>query len=200
MTLGLNSAAAVPDQAPRAVPDQAPQAVPDLLGMPLFRFMPAGGIVSGPAFSRPFKALALIIVGGCAIWLFNLWRSGHLSSTGSWQSNGLGWTVAAMALLGWTLWAILTSRTSLNSTALLQTWIWDKSVELNDLAYCKLIRVPGLDWLIAPRLYVRTLMGKISVFYAAQGPLLAEFERLSKELSRHRLGQMADAPENNPTP
>ncbi len=165
-----------------------------MLGMPLFRFTPTGGTVSGPAFSRPFKALAVGIVGGCAVWLFLLWQSGQLSSTGRWQSNGLGWTVAAMALLSWTLWAILTSRTTLSSTALLQTWIWNKSVDLNDLAYCKLIRVPGLEWLIAPRLYVRTLMGKISVFYAARGPLLAEFERLSQELSQHRLGAMAEKP------
>ncbi len=182
MTLEPNSAGATP----------AAPAAPNPLGMPLFRFTPTGGSVSGPAFSRPFKALAIAIVGGCAIWLFRLWQTGNLSSSGGWQSNGLGWTFAAMALLGWTLWAILTSRTSLSSTTLLQTWIWDKSVELNDLAFCKLIRVPGLDWLIAPRLYVRTLMGKISVFYAAQGPLLAEFERLSKELSRHRLGPMTD--------
>ena len=33
-----------------------------------------------------------------------------------------------------------------------QRWIWDKHMALDDLAFGKLIRVRGLDWLIAPRL------------------------------------------------
>ena len=43
-----------------------------------------------------------------------------------------------------------------------------------------------LDWLIAPRLYVRTLLGKFAVFYAADPSMLAEFERLLAELKAFR--------------
>ena len=57
---------------------------------------------------------------------------------------------------------------------------------LGNLAYAKLIRVRGLDWLIAPRLYVRTLDGKFAVFYAASPQLLKAFERLGSSLKTFR--------------
>ncbi|MGH6627153.1 MAG: hypothetical protein ACRECD_11560, partial [Burkholderiaceae bacterium] len=78
------------------------------------------------------------------------------------------------------------STTRIDSEALSQTWVWDKKMELRELAYGKLIRVRGLEWLIAPRLYVRTLLGKFAVFYAADPALIAEFERLVKELKEFR--------------
>ena len=59
-------------------------------------------------------------------------------------------------------------------------------MELRELAYGKIIRVRGLEWLIAPRLYVRTLMGKFAVFYAADPKMLAQFERLVLELKAFR--------------
>jgi hypothetical protein len=67
-----------------------------------------------------------------------------------------------------------------------QSWLWDKQMELRELAYAKLIRIPGLDWLIAPRLYARTLNGKFAVFYTADRAMLEEFERLVQELREFR--------------
>ena len=81
---------------------------------------------------------------------------------------------------------LLMGKTTLTSKGLGQTWIWDKQVELRDLAYAKLIRVPGLDWLIAPRVYVRTLMGKFTVIYACDPDMVEEFKRLSAELKKFR--------------
>jgi hypothetical protein len=80
----------------------------------------------------------------------------------------------------------LTSITTLTGSTLEQTFVWNKKVELRELAYVKLIRVPGLDWLIAPRLYCRTLLGKFSVFYAADTQMIADFERMRDELSAFR--------------
>jgi hypothetical protein len=80
----------------------------------------------------------------------------------------------------------MTSRTRIDRQGLHQRWIWDKHMAFDDLAFGKLIRVRGLDWLIAPRLYVRTLVGKFAVFYAATPELLAEFERLVAELKQAR--------------
>ena len=70
--------------------------------------------------------------------------------------------------------------------ALHQSWVWDKKMELGELAYGKLIRVRGLDWLIAPRLYVRTLVGKFAVFYAAD-PSDARRVRTTRARSSRRL-------------
>ena len=155
------------------------------MGPAPFRFVPAraGGVVEGPAFSLPFKLLATVIVGGCAFWLAQLWSTGSLGSA---KTGGLGWFLAGMALMGWTWWAIMTSRTRLDAAGLHQRWIWDKHMALDDLAFGKMIRIRGLDWLIAPRIYVRTLVGKFAVFYAATPELIAEFERLVAELKAAR--------------
>lgn len=153
------------------------------LGPPPFRFAPSRPGTSSPAFSLPFKLLATAIVAAGAVWLASLWRAGALGSGGS---SGLAWLLSGLALMLYTWWHILTSRTRLDETALQQSWIWDKKLELRELAYCKLIRVRGLDWLIAPRLYARTLMGKFTVFYTCDPLLLADFERLVRELAAFR--------------
>jgi hypothetical protein len=154
------------------------------LGPAPFRFEPSrGDAVEGQAFSLPFKLLATVIVGGCAFWLAQLWSVGALGSA---RTGGLGWFLAGIALMGWTWFHIMTSRTRIDRQGLHQRWIWDKHMALDDLAFGKLIRVRGLDWLIAPRLYVRTLVGKFAVFYAATPELIAEFERLVAELKQAR--------------
>lgn len=155
------------------------------MGPPPFRFTPSSpeGFVEGPAFSRPFKLLATAIVGGCGFWLAQLWSAGAMGGV---RSSGMGWFLAGMALMAWTWFSIMTSRTRLDEKGLHQRWIWDKHMALGDLAFGKMIRVRGLDWLIAPRLYVRTLVGKFAVFYAASPELLAEFERLVEELRKAR--------------
>lgn len=155
------------------------------MGPAPFRFVPSpeGGVIEGPAFSLPFKLLATVIVGGCAFWLAQLWAAGALGSA---KTGGLGWFLAGMVLMAWTWWAIMRSRTRLDRQGLHQRWIWDKHMALDDLAFGKLIRVRGLDWLIAPRLYVRTFMGKFAVFYAATPAMIAEFERLVAELKETR--------------
>ncbi|MBP7568070.1 MAG: hypothetical protein KA795_18895 [Burkholderiaceae bacterium] len=159
---------------------------PDLaarMGPPPFAFAPADGAVDGPAFSPAFKLLATLIVGGCAWFMYLLWQRGGMAGA---ATTGIGWFIAALALLVVTWWFILTSRSRVDSQALTQSWIWNKRLDLRELAYCRLIRVRGLDWLIAPRLYARTLLGKFAVFYAASPELIAEFERLSRELSEFR--------------
>lgn len=87
----------------------------------------------------------------------------------------------------YTLFAFYTSKTSMSETHLKQTWIWDKEVALPELVYAKLIRVRGLDWLIAPRLYVRTMMGKFHVFYASEKPMIDAFEKLVISINQRAL-------------
>ncbi len=88
--------------------------------------------------------------------------------------------------MAYTVGHLLMGKTTLTAQSLEQTWIWDKKVELRDLAYVKLIRVPGLDWLIAPRLYARTLMGKFTVIYACSPAMIKELQKISTELKAFR--------------
>ena len=134
----------------------------------------------------PFRFLATLFVFSIELWMYLLWQAGQLTPAGLTTAAALGWPLAALAIMLYTWWKIVTSHTTLTAGALHQSWIWDKKLELRELAYGKLIRVPGLDWLIAPRLYVRTLMGKFAVFYAADAAMIAEFERLVAELKEFR--------------
>jgi hypothetical protein len=150
-----------------------------------FRFTPlteSGAPLHSPAFSMPFKVFASAMVALVALWMLQLLRSGQLDQ----GLATLGWFGAALAMMAYTLWHMWRSVTTLDAQRIHQRWVWDKSFELRDLAYAKLIRVPGLDWLIAPRLYLRTVMGKFAVFYAADPTMIAEFARLAKELEAFR--------------
>ena len=155
---------------------------PDLtghLGPAPFRFTPSRETVTSPAFSLPFKLLALTLVLGLAVWAYQLYgltmaQSEHL------------WIWAAWSIMAYTVGHLLLGKTRLTAQTLEQTWIWHKKVELRDLAYVKLIRVPGLDALVAPRLYARTLMGKFTVIYACDPQMIEEFKRLAAELQAFR--------------
>ncbi len=153
-----------------------------LTGAPAFTFTPQGGALECSAFTTAFKALAVLIVGAGFVWAWRMWTSGTLSA--SVQSSG--WLAAALGMMAYTEWFILTGKTSLDNTALKQTWMWNKRTDLRELAFAKLIRVRGMEWLIAPRLYTRTFSGKLAVFYAASPAMLAEFERLAQALQTAR--------------
>jgi hypothetical protein len=83
-------------------------------------------------------------------------------------------------------WWILRSRTRIDSGALHQTWFVDKHMAIADLATVGVLRIRGLEWLIAPRVNVRTLNGKFAVFHAADPAMLDEFARLAQELKAFR--------------
>jgi len=131
----------------------------------------------------PFKGVATILTLTAAGWFFKLWLEGKAAGG---TVSILAWFVAALAMMAYTWVWILRSRTGLDAQALHQRWVWDKRMELADLAYGKLVRVRGLEWLIAPRLYVRTLAGKFAVFHAADPAVLAECERMLAELKAFR--------------
>lgn len=156
----------------------------EALGPEPFRFSPQPGpSIEGPAFSWTFKSIALVIVLGTALWMASLWSQGKVAGS----ANSIAtWFVAALAMLAYMAWLILRSRTTLDTQSIRQTWAWEKKMELRELAYGKVVRVPGLDWLVAPRLYLRTLMGKFAVFYAADPAMVREFERLVAELKAFR--------------
>jgi hypothetical protein len=140
-------------------------------------------VITSQAFSKPFKLLALLIVSASASWMYQLLQLGKLAANSNLSpSNGLIWLLCGLGLMLYTLVAVYRSKTTLTQDKLTQTWIWDKEVILKELVYAKLIRVRGLDWLIAPRLYVRTMMGKFTVFYAADKTMITEFQKLVQRI------------------
>lgn len=135
------------------------------------------------AFTNTFKGLTATAVSAVLVWTWKMWMEGVLVMT--WASSG--WLGAAVCMMAYTAWFILRGTTVLDGQAIEQSWVWKKRVLLAELAYAKLIRVPGLEWLIAPRLYTKTFSNKLSLFYASDPAMLSELERLSDELQAHRL-------------
>jgi hypothetical protein len=156
--------------------------------------------VISPAFSKTFKLLALVIVTFSASWMYQLWAAGKLAANSSLSpSNGLIWLLCGLLLMVYTLVSIYISKTTLEGDLesggkLHQTWIWDKEVALEEIAYAKLIRVNGLDWLIAPRLYVRTIMGKFTVFYAADPSMIEAYRKLVVTIQHRNMTDVLGLP------
>lgn len=140
--------------------------------------MPQQPLLECASFSLSFKFLAVAIVTLAALWTWQMWSQGVLHAT--FQSSG--WLVAALAMMAYTEWHILRGKTRLTADAMEQSWVWHKRVALNELAYAKLVRVPGMDWLIAPRLYTKTFGNKLAVLYVTGPAMLAEMRRLEQHV------------------
>lgn len=147
-----------------------------------FFFQLPEGDVAAPAFSKTFKLFATSVVLMAWAWGWQLWFLDVLSLT--LQSSG--WIIAALAMMTYTLWHVLRGRTRVDAQAIEQSWVWTKRMELSQMAYAKLVRVPGLEWLVAPRLYTRSVTGRMAVFYTADPALLAVFARLESDLRAAR--------------
>jgi hypothetical protein len=152
---------------------------PDGWPLPLELDLEPDQIISGKAFTITFRVLALLLVEGIAWWGYVLWRNGKLGTN---FTSSMLWLLAALVLMLITVFYVFRSITSVSNTHLKQSWMWNKEMQIPDLAYVKLIRLRGFDWLIAPRLYARTHGGKFASFYASTPAVLNQFEHISNKL------------------
>jgi hypothetical protein len=137
---------------------------------------PENANIEGPAFTVLVKGLAGVLMAGVVVYGMR-----GLDDLAADRRNWplLCFAVLLMAIAAWCFWWILKSRTSVSATHVRQTWWNDKGVAIADITQTKLILVPGLTWLIAPRLVIRTHGPGSIVFHAAEPRLIAAFARLS---------------------
>ena len=88
-------------------------------------------------------------------------------------------------MLAYIVLHIQRSRIVLDSQGIEQTWMWRRRMTLRELAMMKVMRVRGLEFLIAPRIYARNLGGTFAFFYCHDRALLNEFARLAEALRHH---------------
>lgn len=131
--------------------------------------------LEGPAFPPLVKALALLLVAAMVAWGIRVAD----------QLMGVDWTVSgalvvaiALVMVLWCASWIMRSRTSVDGTHIRQSWMWDKEVAVADVTQARLVGVPGLAWLVAPRLVVRARGRGLLVFHAADRRVLSAFARL----------------------
>jgi hypothetical protein len=141
----------------------------------------AGGVsqhfVEGPAFPVSIRLLASVLVMGLAV-------SGlSLAAEGRWRElSSDGWILltAALVVVGAGYCAILVSRTRIDGTHIRQSWLWRKEVALADITQLKLIQLPGLSWLVVPRLLVRARgMALPTTFQLGSAALVGACHRLA---------------------
>ena len=125
---------------------------------------------SGAAFPLPVKLLATALVAGMAVGGARAWPE---LSQAQWSPSAAVVLGLAVAMVAWCLYWIWRSRTSIDARGISQTWMWDKHVAWADVTQARLIGVPRLEWLIAPRLAVRVKGGRgLVVFHAADTRVL----------------------------
>ena len=153
---------------------------PDAPGAPLpYPYTPPTQPMSGQAFGGVFRLLAWTILLGLALWIWRLDLS--------WHSSQGAWVAVAWSMLACTVWHIQRSRIVLDADKIEQTWMWRRRLSLSELALVKVMRVRGLEFLIAPRIYARNLGSTFTFFYCADKAMLDEFARLASALQQHEL-------------
>jgi len=132
--------------------------------------------VSGPAFPVTVKLLATAIMVALAVAGVAAVTDGPAGPALAFKD--WAFLLAVVAVIGSGYWGIVTSRTQFDGVTIQQSWLWPKKVNLADISQVKLISIPGLGWLIVPRLVVRTGFG-LTTFHAGDAAVLAQFRRLA---------------------
>lgn len=134
--------------------------------------------VSGPSFPPAVKLLATALVAALAGFAAMTLIDPAVTPRTSPTPGDIGFLLTLSLVIGSGYWGILTSRTSFQGDHIDQTWLWRKTVNIADIAQVKLVRVPGLDWLVVPRLVVRTGDG-LTTFQTGDPVVLARFKLLA---------------------
>lgn len=132
-------------------------------------------VVCGPSFPITTKVLASLMVAAVLVW------GVMAAQTVAWRqvpaANAL-FLAVVLAVVVYGYWVVLTSHVTVDAHTITQTWLWHKQVRLAEVSQCQLLHVPGLAWLLVPRLVVRAGMG-VTTFHAGHPAVLARFRRLA---------------------
>ncbi len=129
----------------------------------------------GRAFTPLIQILATVLMLALIYWAMQSFS--EIFSTKN-SIVAIAMIVIAFVICCIVYYWILKSRTSINEEVIEQTWMWNKRILLKDVSQVKLIFIPYLSWLIAPRLIVRSGIGMM-VFHTAHPGVLAAFARIS---------------------
>lgn len=123
-----------------------------------------------------FPVVVRCLVTALTAWVFVAgWRVIDAPVIAQAPLAAKGLVVAGLAVLLIVTFWVWRSRTTVTPVEIRQTWIWSKRVAWADVSHAKMIYVPYLAWIVAPRLVVRSGVGMVTVFHAADHDLLTTF-------------------------
>lgn len=134
--------------------------------------------VSGPSFPMSVKIMATAMMLALLVFGSKTFLGPAEAPTRALVAGEWVFLVAVAAVIGSGYWSIMTGRTSCDGQCIEQTWLWRKKVSLADITQIKLISVRGLNWLVVPRLVVRTGYG-LTTFHAGDPAVFSRFKLLA---------------------
>ncbi len=137
---------------------------------------PPFAAVIGPSFPPALKLLATLLL--LALIVAAVQAQDRLAET-SWPPSawGLALAAAALALAGWA--AVVFGTTEIGPEAIRQRGLWRQEARLDEIRQLRLVHLGGLEWLMVPRLLVRTRGLGLFGFTAGNAELLAAFRKLA---------------------
>lgn len=129
----------------------------------------------GPSFPLSVKLLATVLMAGVLFWG---WRVADQIASASMGGGGYGFLLATILVLVCGYWGMLRSRTAISATHISQRWLWNKRVDLAEVTQAKMIHLPYLSWLIAPRLMLKVKGRGLYTFHIADPAVMAIAQRL----------------------
>lgn len=135
-----------------------------------------GSLSEGASFAVGTQWLATTLVLALAVMA---WRNLDHPLVRELSTHLSAFALVAAAIVAVGYWGVLYSRTSIDGHEIRQSGLLPRRVALADIGQLKLIRVRGLEWLITPRLVVRTRGSGLSTFYCADTCVLRAVEQLA---------------------
>ncbi len=136
---------------------------------------PRPPVAEGPSFPATTRFIATIIVAALAASAWPVLRRGLLSSDTTLQlAVGLG---MVFVMVGY--FTILTSRTGIDEKRIYQTGLMGKQMPIRNITQVRLVHIPGLRWLIVPRLVAKAGALRTLSFPTADPEVLRAFQVLA---------------------
>lgn len=112
-----------------------------------------GQPIEGPSYPLLVRLLAVALTVAV---LVGAWEQRASLAALPRDTTSLVFVLALLGVVGLGCYSVVAGRSGLDDEALWQRGLWTRRVAYADISQVKLVRVPGLDWLVVPRLVVRT--------------------------------------------
>lgn len=134
--------------------------------------------VEGPSFPAFIKVLSTVLVIVTLGWSWTHYETLMAATS---RATAVGFIAGATLVVLAGYYGMMIGRTRVDADTIRQSWLWTKRVDLTDVTHIKLVVIPGLTWLIVPRLIVRTKGWGVTTFQAGDARVVAAFRQLAVE-------------------